>query len=253
LANNDDSANELGKGFEDTVTVLKRKAQELKDHKQFEDALDLMAKIEAFESNTKPENYWTELGLQFYQMGKFEEAIKFFDKDLENNRISFETLYAKGVTLYLLERFEESLESFYKAYEIKFSKIHSQTTLVEGFKTHKKFEEILVQSDAEDSKLKEHNLQYYLGVTLCKLKRYDEAVEKFKNAESTLINDSRTLYDWAKCELMLNHQEKCLELLERACNLDSANKRLLRIDNTFDRIRNNEKFRILCEDTSHIV
>ncbi len=253
MAENIDHTKELEKQHEDPVTILKQKAEELKKNHRFEEAMELMSKVDDFENNRRPENFWNEIGLHLCNMGKYEDALECFDKDLEFNTTSFDAHYAKGVTLYSLARYDEALESFFKAHEINYSNTQSQSTLIENLKEHKKFEDALTQPKVEDRKLKEHRLWYYLAVTLYQLKRYDEALENFDRAAKTMADDASTFYDWAKCELMASDPEKCLELLQRACDLDSSNQRLLQIDPAFDQIRNNERFRILSGNTTNII
>jgi len=253
LTNRIDSQKGLDEQPTDPTKILKNKVQELKKNRQFEEALLLETVVEDFEKNKKHENYWRDLGLHLRHLGKYEEALECFDKDLEINRINFGTLYEKGVILYEMGRYDESLESLFKAYEIKYSKTHGNSILVDNLKAHKKFEEILVQPNVNEHELKEHYFWYYLAMALYQLKRYDESIENFNRAALIKADDSVTFYDWAKCELMANRPEKCLELLERACRLDPTNRRLLRIDPSLAGIRNSERFRTLCESATTIL
>ena len=252
MTKNIDYTKELEKQHEDPTIILRQKAEELKKEHRFEEAMELMNKVADLEHNRRPENFWNETGLHLCNMGKYEDALECFDKDLGFNATSFDTHFAKGVTLYLLARYDESLESFFKAHEINYSNLQSRSTLIENLKEHKKFEDALTQPRLESGKLKEHRLWYYLAITLYQLKQYDEALENFDRAAKTMANDASTFYDWAKCELMASDAEKCLELLQRACDLDSSNQRLLQIDPAFDQIRNNEKFRMLSGNTTNI-
>lgn len=239
----------MDKQLDDPTKILKQKVQELKKKHRFEEALLLETQIEDFEKNKKHENYWRNVGLRLRHMGKYDEALQCFDKDLEINSINFDTLFERGVLLYDMARYDESLESLFKAYETKYSKTQGKAILIDSLMTHKKFEEVLVQPKVSEHEIKDHYFWYYLAITLYQLKRYDEAIENFNRSALTKADDSITFYDWAKCELMANKPEKCLELLEKSCQLDPTNQRLLRIDAVFAGIRNNERFRILSDNT----
>jgi tetratricopeptide (TPR) repeat protein len=242
----------MGEQTEDPTKILKDKVQDLKKERKFEEALLLESQIEDFTKKSKPENYWTKRGIYLRQMGKYEEALKCFDKNLVFNSTSYDSLYEKGKTLYAMRKYDEAIECFFKAYENEYSSLKNHSTLTENFKSHKKLENILVPTLEDGMKLRGHDLWHYLAVTLTKLKRYEEAIENFGHAAKTNPQDSETFYEWAKCELLSNKPKKCLELLEKACNIDSANIRLLRIDPDFEPIRDDEQFRILCQKDKSI-
>jgi len=238
---------------EDPTKILRQKVLELKKQHRFEEALLLQSQIEDYGKKTKPEDYWTKRGMYLRQMGKYEEALKCFDKDLEFNRDSYDSCYEKGKTLYALARYDEALECFFKAYENEYSHLQGHFILTQNLKSQKKLEDILVPTLDDKKRLRSHDLWYNLAVTLTKLKRYKEAIENFSYAAKTNPDDSETIYEWAKCELMSKNLTRCLELLQRACKMDSSNIRLLRIDPDFDPIRNYEQFRILYQSDKSII
>ena len=109
-----------------------------------------------------------------------------------------------------------------------------------------KFEKALKYKDlvANEKQLDEKFWQYK-GTAFLKLKKYDNAKECFTNALEMKENDSRTLYDQAKCELFLGNEEECLDILKKLCDLDSVNKEKLREDDDFSHLTNNKKFRAI--------
>lgn len=234
----------------DPAKILRLQAEELKKQKKFEEAVFVETTIEEFEKNSGAENYWINSGISLRYMGKYAEALQCFDKELEVHMNNFEPHFEKGVTLFALGKHDDALECFFKAFEIMFSRTYGHSTLMDTLKSHKKLEEVVASSITDEQKMQQYYLYYYLAITLFELQRYDEAITNFPKATKLFSNDFEIFYDWAKCELMLDNVEKCLELLESAQKINSAVTKLLQIDNTFNKIRDNEKFRILCNKNS---
>ena len=81
-----DRTKELEKQHEDLTIILKQKAAELKKNHRFEEAMELMNKVYDLENNRRPENFWNETGIHLCNMGKYEDALECFDKDLQRER-----------------------------------------------------------------------------------------------------------------------------------------------------------------------
>ncbi|MEW6043655.1 MAG: tetratricopeptide repeat protein [Thermoproteota archaeon] len=237
---------------EDATKILRDKIKELKKEHKFEEALLLESQIEDFSKKSKPEDYWIKRGMYLRQMGKYEEALKCFDKNLVINSNSYDSLFEKGKTLYAMRRYNEAIECFFKAYENEYSNLQKHSTLTENLKSHKKLENVLAATLDDSMKLRGHDLWHYLAATLTRLRRYEEAIENFNYAAKTNPHDSETFYEWAKCELLLNKPKKCLELLRKACDINSETAKLLRIDPDFEIIRDDEQFRTLCQSDKTI-
>ena len=58
-------------------------------------------------------------------------------------------------------------------------------------------------------------------------------------------NNPKILYELAKSELWAGNKLKTLEILEKACNLDSQVKEKLRIDKDFDQISEDKQFQTM--------
>ena len=62
-------------------------------------------------------NELLEKGKAIYQLGKFDEAITWFDKALESSPNHLSSLKNKGTTLIHLDRYDEAITSFDKYLE----------------------------------------------------------------------------------------------------------------------------------------
>lgn len=231
----------------DHASILRKRAEDYRRARRVEDAMMLMSRAAAIEKGRSPKNYWRDTGQCLCEIGRYEEAVECFDKDLQINGDNHETYYAKGVALYVLEIYREALECIYKAYEIKDAQELKTNIQIESLKTHKKFEDVLKQFGKQGtSKSGDYLLWYYLGLILFQLARYKDATDSFQKA-ARMSSEPLILYEWAKCELMLNQLDRCCELLETARNHDDSITKMLRIDPTFDSLRNKERFRVLLD------
>jgi tetratricopeptide (TPR) repeat protein len=61
---------------------------------------------------------WYGKGLIFNKLGKYGEALEFFEKALELDPDNAETWYEKGLSLKKLKQYQEALKSFNKALKI---------------------------------------------------------------------------------------------------------------------------------------
>lgn len=224
--------------------TLVEKAEQLKKAGNFEEALKLLNTARGMDAKKKAEKYWRQLGLSNLASGKYEVALDCFDNDLEVNGKSFDTLFAKGITLHALGKHSDAVQNFHSAYEMIHADTLKYSTKKEMLKTYKRFEEI-VRSPNKKPEASLDVFCYLLGISLYELGRYDEAAESLRQASKLKANVPFVLYALARCELLLKHEEDCLNLLERTCNLDSAPKMLLRVDPVFMQLRDNERFRTL--------
>lgn len=66
-------------------------------------------------NSTDASLYWFQQGLSLYNMDKYEESLNAYDKALELNPNDFEAWNNKGIDLGLLGRYDEALTAFNNA------------------------------------------------------------------------------------------------------------------------------------------
>ncbi len=69
-------------------------------------------------TKAKEEKVWFNKGFNLYSIGRFDEAILFFDRALKRNPQMYDAWYYKGSSLASLGRFDEAIVCFDKASEI---------------------------------------------------------------------------------------------------------------------------------------
>jgi len=232
--------------MDDFISFYKKKADESKKAKKFEEALNYTDKANKIKGEQKSPDFWYKKGIQFSEFGEYEKALECFDKDLSLREKTFDVFFAKGKTLIRLKKYAESIEAFNKATEERNKQYLQSSKKAEYMKKAKKFEKALLYSDlaSKETPLDEV-FWHYKGTAFLELKKYDEADSCFTNALEIKQDNSNCLYDLAKCKLLAGNQEKCLEILENIFRKDFRIKEKLKVDDDFSVLLKNKQFRTI--------
>lgn len=183
-----------------------RKAEESKKANKIDEALEYLDKARKLEYAKNTVNFWYSLGTAYSEIKQFEKAMECFDKELELNTPNFETLYQKGIVLYILKKDIDAIECFNKAWEIKYSEYLKSKEQILILKKHKEFEKAIKHSTKLDQmKSFPYKFWHYKGLALANLAKYQEAIECYDEALSIKPDDPHVLSDKNKCKLL---QEK---------------------------------------------
>ena len=233
--------------MEDPVEFWRKKAEVCRKSGKFEEALKYLNKALEFEGARKKEKFWYKKALALFETGEYEESIKCLDKELQVSKDDSDVYFGKAIALFALHQYVESVECFNKSYEINYGKYLKTLNQANSLKNHKKMEQVVEYYDTLNKFAPPHfNFWFYRGLALHKIKKFDEAIESYDKALEMKPEDSSIIiYHKARSELEAGRQDKCIELLEEACEMDSSNKKLLKIDPVFEELRNNTRFRAL--------
>ena len=232
--------------MKDIPSFYDKKAEELKKAKKFEEALKFTDKAREVKEEETSEDFWYKKAVRCQEVGEYEDAIKCLDKDLLVHEQSFDSHFLKGQILVQLRNYAEAIECFNKASEERNQKYLQNTKKVDTMKKAHKFEKALIYKDLTSNVVDlDEDFWHYKGIAFLKLKKYENAKECFTNALEKKKNESKILYDQAKCELFLGNDEKSLEILKKSCDLNGVNREKLREDEDFSQLSNNKTFRII--------
>ncbi|MDH3611271.1 MAG: tetratricopeptide repeat protein [Nitrosopumilus sp.] len=223
-----------------------KKAEEYKKDGKFEEAIKMLDKANEIKKEEKDPDYWFKKAIHFCDIGQYQSAKNALEKDLETKQKNYDSFFLRGKILYNLKNYEESLECFNKASE-EYNRKHMRNThKIDQMKNVNKFEEAVKYSDlVYQEKEIDQEFWFQKGMTLNKLKKFSEASLCFETILEKKQNNPKILYELAKSELLVGNQKKSLEILEKACKLDSQVKEKLRIDKDFETISEEEKFQSL--------
>jgi tetratricopeptide (TPR) repeat protein len=113
-----------------------------------------------------------EKGDALYDLGKYSEALKCYNKALEINPYFSLAWYNKGLTLYELGEYSEAIDCFERSYEYE-----SNYDFYLAMDTKRIAEYMLNNPDAKKIDLKSIVIWYNKGTTLVDLGKYSEALK----------------------------------------------------------------------------
>ena len=164
-------------------------------------------------------------------------------KGLERDHRSYESFLLLGEIFYKLERYEESLECYNKAFEEYSSKKMKQELKIEQMKRVRKFEEAIKYSDTiKQTKEIDADYWYNKGKTFLMLKKIEHAFHCFEKALELDKKNPELFYDFAHVELLAENQIRSIELLETACLLKPNLIKKLIKDQDFSELNGQNRF-----------
>ena len=230
--------------MKDISSFYLKKSEKLKKAKKFEESLKLTDKAAQIKGEEKSDDFWYKRAMNLREIGEYEDAIECLDKDLTIHKQSCESYFLKGLVLMQTKNYAEAIECFNKCSEERGQRYLSNSKKVERMKEAKKFEKALIYADlSANAKTLDDEFWHNKGIAYFKLKKYEDAKDCFTNALEMKELDTKILYDQAKCELFMGNEEKCLDILEKSCDLDPNIKEKLKVDIDFSQLSKNREFR----------
>jgi Flp pilus assembly protein TadD/predicted amidohydrolase len=158
-----------------------RKGVALGELGKYEEAIKCYDK--AIEIKPNDEEAWYNKGVALGKLGKHEEAIRCFDRAIEIKPSYEEAWYGKGVRLGELGKYEEAIKCYDRAIEIRPN--YEEAWYNKGWNVTKlgKYEEAIKCYDkAIEIKPNYEEVWYNKGWNVTKLERYEEAAKCFERA-----------------------------------------------------------------------
>jgi len=163
-----------------------------------------------------PEAHYN-LGNSLCALGRFEEAVKSYDRALTLRPDLVEALSNRGGTLRQLKRFDEALASCDRALALRPDLAEALSNRSMILHDTKRDDEALVSCDRALTVRPDHvEALSNRGTILNELKRYDEALESYDRALVLRPNHAEALYNRGNCLHELNRYEEALESYDRA-------------------------------------
>jgi len=213
---------------------------------KYEKSLGLLNRLLEDKRNLKIKEIWNNKASTLYLLARYEESLESINYALEIDPFYKSALLGKGLLLYYLARFEEALESFDKVLAINPTHEGAWNSRGVTLRHLTRYEEALESFNkalAIDQIFKEAWMNR--GLTLHDLERYEEALESFNKALTIDQNYDEAWYNKARTESMQNNKDRALESLTKAVNLNNTYREYAKVAKDFDNIRDSQEFKDL--------
>jgi tetratricopeptide (TPR) repeat protein len=199
--------------------------------------------LEAFGVPLKSEDYFNR-GVDLYQRGEYESALKAFDKAIELKPKFAEAWNSKGVILSNLGRYDEALKAFDEAMELKPKFAFAWSNKGAALDNLGRYDEALKAYDKTiELKPKFAKGWYNKGVALGNLARYDEALKAYDKTIELKRDYAEAWYNKACTYSRTGDKENALKHLSEAIALDAKYKEMAKSDDAFKNLWDDEDFK----------
>jgi len=220
-----------------------QKAKDFKKNGKFEEAVKIFDKVKKITKERKDINFWYKTAIHYWDIGEFEHAKNALEKNLEINQTSYDSLFLMGKIFYKLQNYEQSLEYYNKAFEEHNRLQLRNSNKMDQMRNIRKFEEAVKYADKIfQQKEIDDEFWYCKGLTFFKLRKYGEASSCFKIILETDQKNTKILYELAKSELFTGNKQNSLDILTKILKMEPNIKEKLRSDEDFESISEEREF-----------
>jgi tetratricopeptide (TPR) repeat protein len=188
----------------------------------YEDAVKAYDK--AIENNSQGSDVWYYKGTVLAFQGNFEEAIKAFDKAIEIDPQFASAWYNKGLCLEILGKYEEAIEAFDKAIEIAPKNLDVWVNKGVCLTNLGNYEEAIEAFDkAIEINSQESVLWYNKGTCLMNLGYYEDYKEAIKAFDKAIEIEPKKLNAWINkgaCLDKVGDYEEAIKAYDKAIEID---------------------------------
>jgi tetratricopeptide (TPR) repeat protein len=159
-------------------------------------------------------------GLSLFKLGRYEEAISFFDRAISIKSDYYEAWYNRGICLFRLGRYEEAIRSYDEVVNIKSD--HYEAWCNRGvclFRLGRYEEAIRSYDEVVNIKSDYYEAWYNRGVCLFELGRDEEAVESYNRSISVKADEDKSWYNRGVCLFRLGRYEEAVESYNRTISI----------------------------------
>ena len=144
--------------------------------------------IEGFKGSRSESLY--ENALEYYNQGEYEKSLNFLDKILEMDKKNFKALYAKGITLNVMEKYLEALSVLKEAEKVN-----------------------------EDSE----GLFSEIGYAYNNLEKYENSIEYYEKVLEANNKSTEALTWLAYNNVCMENYDEALKLCDKSSEIDNSN------------------------------
>jgi tetratricopeptide (TPR) repeat protein len=155
-----------------------------------------------------------------WYLGRYEEALAYFDRSIQLNSNYPKALYNQGCTLLALGHYSEAITSFDKAIKIESDYINAWINRGIAFSNLDRHEEAITSYDkALQIDPDKYEILYNRGVALAELDRYEEAIVSYDKALQIKPDKYEILYNRGVALAELDRYEEAIVSYNKALQI----------------------------------
>lgn len=175
-------------------------------------------------NNNLSEEEWFNKGLELYNIGKHEEAIKAFKKVIEINPGNYMAWYNKGVALGNLGKYEEAIKAYEKAIEIKrdyANAWHNKGFALGRLNNHKK----AIKAFKKSIKINPNDYESWIniGVEFDGLKKNKNSIRAFEKAIKINPENDKAWYNKGIELYKIEKYKEAVKIFDKAIEINPKN------------------------------
>jgi tetratricopeptide (TPR) repeat protein len=185
-------------------------------------------------------------GSILFLRGKFDLALKSFEKEIELKPDNINAWFNKSASLFYLGRYDEALKAAEKAIELKPDNINAWFNKCASLFYLGRYDEALKAAE-KTIELKPDNAEAWSnkGTTLTKLNRHNEAIKTYEKAIELNSDNASYWFNLACSYAIQEVREKMLSNLKRAIELDKSFKEKAKEEKDFEKFLDDGYFKKL--------
>jgi tetratricopeptide (TPR) repeat protein len=203
---------------------------------------------EGWQTSADKANLLYELGNELNSVGEEKIALSVFDQVLEINPMHSDAWNARGLALFILERYEEAIGSFDRAIQINQNDSYAWSNRGEALYFLWRYEEAIDSFDRSlDIDPDDDDTWRIRGQALCALECYEGAIVCCNQVIRLYPNDSYARYDKSRYSALQGNIPQAIESLQQAIKLKPKHRRDARTDRDFNEIWEDRRFQQLIQ------
>jgi tetratricopeptide (TPR) repeat protein len=163
------------------------------------------------------------VGNLYFQISKFEEATRYFEKTIELDPFHVQAISNLGITYYRCGKLHEAIEFFKKALHLKPELSSIRFNLASLYLKTNRWEEALRQFQ-EGLRYKKPTARILTNMAFAyqKTGNFEKAIESYKNAASLNPEDSGIYYNWAIILARTGSKLAAMQMISKALKVVPA-------------------------------
>ncbi|MCL2321104.1 MAG: tetratricopeptide repeat protein [Oscillospiraceae bacterium] len=211
--------NQIGRYEEKINDMSIENVRKLVKLKLYTEALNICNKM--IQKDDVDNNVYLYLGIIYYSMGKYEESIKYYNIGIKNDEDNYKLYNNRGTSYIEINEYVFAILDFTEAIKLKNDLPIIYENRARTYFKIEMYEESLQDIDKALSLNNNQKTRLIKGEVLCKLKKYDEALNEYNDMLKDGYKDNNIFLNMAEAHLGKKDYENAIMNAKKVLNLNS--------------------------------